>query len=146
MRTARGFWGKGGVVMLLAGALTACGSPADSPPAQTESGAAAAAPMVAAADDKPAAFAQCAACHAVTPGKNGIGPTLAGVVGRTAGSMPGFAYSKAMVSYGAVWDDTTLDAYLAAPMKTVPGTKMSYAGLSKGEDRKELIEYLKTLK
>jgi cytochrome c len=140
--------GKGGAALLLACALAACGSPSDPPPAQTESDAATAAPAaaVAAADSKPAAFAQCAACHAVVPGKNGVGPTLAGVFGRKSGSMPGFAYSKAMTAYGASWDETTLDAYLVAPMKAVPGTKMSYAGLSDGAKRKELIEYLKTLK
>lgn len=144
MKAARGTWGKGGASLLLAGALAACGSPQDAPLAQSDATAPAA--DVAAADGKPATFSQCAACHAVAPGKNGIGPTLAGVVGRKAGSMAGFAYSKAMISYGVAWDDVTLDAFLAAPMKTVPGTKMSYAGLSKGEDRAELIEYLTTLK
>jgi cytochrome c len=141
-------WAKGGTALLLAYTLAACGSPADPPPAQTESNAAAIAPAatVAAVDGKPAAFAQCVACHAVVPGKNGVGPTLAGVFGRKAGSMPGFAYSQAMTAYAANWDETTLDAYLAAPMKTVPGTKMSYAGLTDGAKRKELIEYLKTLK
>ena len=141
-------WSKGSAALLLACTLAACGSPADPPPAQTESAAATVAPAaeVAAADGKPAAYAQCAACHAVVPGKNGVGPTLAGVFGRKAGSMPGFAYSQAMTAYGLAWDETSLDAYLAAPMKTVPGTKMSYAGLSDGAKRKELIEYLKTLK
>lgn len=142
---------SGAAVLLLTSTLAACGSPADAPSTQSETGTAGAAPAapaaaVAAADSKPAAFAQCAACHAVVPGKNGVGPTLAGVFGRKAGSMPGFAYSKAMTAYGANWDETTLDAYLAAPMKAVPGTKMSYAGLSDGAKRKELIEYLKTLK
>jgi cytochrome c len=148
MAATRGNWGKGGTVLLLVCMLSACGSPADPPPAQTESNGAAVAPAtaVAPADGKPAAFAQCAACHAVVPGKNVIGPTLAGVFGRKAGSMPGFAYSKAMTAYGATWDDSALDTFLTAPMKAVPGTKMSYAGLSDGAQRKELIEYLKTLK
>lgn len=147
MAAVDGNWVKHGAALLLACTLAACGSPADPPPAQTEAGAAASAPAgtLAAAGSKPAAFTQCAACHAVVPGKNGIGPTLVGVFGRTAGTMPGFAYSKAMTAYGASWDETTLDAFLAAPMKTVPGTKMSYAGLSNGAKRKELIEYLKTL-
>lgn len=148
MAAVDGNWVKHGAALLLACTLAACGSPADPPPAQTEAGAAASAPagtLAAAAGSKPAAFTQCAACHAVVPGKNGIGPTLVGVFGRTAGTMPGFAYSKAMTAYGASWDETTLDAFLAAPMKTVPGTKMSYAGLSNGAKRKELIEYLKTL-
>ena len=147
MAAADGNWFKSGAALLLACTLAACGSPADPPPAQTEAGGATTTPAgtLAAADSKPAAFAQCAACHAVAPGKNGIGPTLAEVFGRKAGTMPGFAYSKAMTAYGANWDEATLDAYLAAPMKTVPGTKMSYAGLSNGAKRKELIEYLKTL-
>jgi cytochrome c len=125
----------------LALALAACGSPgadrpaADPTPSET-----------AAADGKPAAFAQCAACHAVEPGKNGIGPSLVGVFGSKAGSVAGYNYSPANKDSGLTWDEATLDEYLTAPLKKVPGTKMSYAGMSDPAQRKAVIEYMKTLK
>lgn len=98
------------------------------------------------AGGKPAAFAQCAACHSVEPGKHGVGPSLAGVYGTKSGDIAGFAFSDAMKSAGLTWDDATLDRYLTAPMKVVPGTKMAFAGLSDAAARKAVIEYLKTLK
>lgn len=129
----------------LALALAACGSPSEEPPAAPSDTAATSAAPAAPADAKPAAFAQCAACHSVDPGKNGLGPSLAGVSGRKAGTGAGFIYSEPIKASGLTWDDATLDAYLAAPMKTVPGTKMSYAGLADAAKRQELIAYLKTL-
>ena len=87
----------------------------------------------------------CAICHTLEAGKNKIGPSLAGVVGRKAGSVPGFAYSAANKNSGDVWDAQTLDTYLADPRKFMPGTKMVFAGLKTPEDRKALIEYLKGL-
>jgi len=101
---------------------------------------------VAAADARPAAYAQCAACHAVEPGKHGIGPSLHGVYGAKAGALPGFAYSEKLKTAGLTWDDATLDRWLAGPMKMVPGTKMSYAGMSDPAKRAEIIAYMKTLK
>jgi cytochrome c len=125
----------------LAFALAACGSPSeDKPvtdPVPTET---------AAADAKPAAFAQCAACHSVEPGKNGVGPSLAGVYGTKSGEVVGYAFSEAMKNAKLTWDDATLDTYLTAPMKTIPGTKMSYGGMSDAAQRKAVIDYLKTLK
>jgi cytochrome c2/CBS domain-containing protein len=85
----------------------------------------------------------CAVCHTVDAGKNKIGPSLAGVVGRKAGSVPGFAYSAANKNSGDAWDEQTLDTYLTDPRKFMPGTKMVFAGLKNPEDRKALIEYLK---
>ena len=85
----------------------------------------------------------CAICHTLEAGKNKIGPSLAGVVGRKAGSVPGFAYSAANKNSGDIWDAQTLDTYLADPRKFMPGTKMVFAGLKNPEDRKALIEYLK---
>jgi len=85
----------------------------------------------------------CAICHTLEAGKNKTGPSLAGVVGRKAGSVPGFAYSAANKNSGDIWDAQTLDTYLADPRKFMPGTKMVFAGLKNPEDRKALIEYLK---
>ena len=62
------------------------------------------------------------------------------------GEIPGYAFSDAMKNAGLTWDDATLDEYLTAPMKKVPGTKMTFAGLSDPAARKEVIAYLKTLK
>ncbi|QTG16970.1 cytochrome c family protein (plasmid) [Agrobacterium tumefaciens] len=87
-------------------------------------------------------FSRCSACHATTE-QNKIGPHLSGVVGRAAGSMPGFAYSKAMVDYAKVWDDTTLDAFLAAPNKVVRGTKMTAGAMTNTRDRADIIAYLR---
>jgi cytochrome c len=133
----------------LALALSACGSPPDDKAADTsiagasEPGAAA---SVAAAGSKPAAFGQCAACHSVEPGKHGVGPSLAGVYGTKSGELAGYAFSDAMKAAKLTWDDQTLDSYLTNPMKMVPGTKMTFAGMSDPAKRKEVIEYMKTLK
>ena len=89
-------------------------------------------------------FKRCAACHAIGPGAtNKIGPMLNGVVGRRAGTLPGYTYSAAMKKYGKVWTDATLAQFLATPMKTVPGTKMYYPGLPKPQDQADVIAYLK---
>ena len=125
----------------LAAALAGCNKAPVAPAPDT-----ATTPAVAAGPAKPAAFGQCAACHSVEPGMNGVGPSLAGVVGRKAGSVSGFAYSEANKASGLTWDEKTLDTYLTNPMKMVPGTKMTFAGLPDPAQRKAVIEYLKTLK
>jgi cytochrome c len=133
-------------VAALALSLSACGSP---PEDKTSDGATTtgdASPAVAVAGAKPAAFAQCAACHAVEPGKHGVGPSLAGVYGTKSGAIPGYDFSEAMKNANLTWDDATLDSYLANPMKVVPGTRMTYAGMADPEQRKAIIAYLKTLK
>lgn len=131
----------------LALALSACGSPPEENAADTAAPAAEpTATATAAAGGKPTAFAQCAACHAVEPGKHGVGPSLAGVYGTKSGELAGYAFSDAMKAANLTWDDATLDAYLANPMKMVPGTKMTFAGLPDAAKRKEIIEYMKTLK
>jgi cytochrome c len=91
-------------------------------------------------------FNQCLVCHTIVPGGKKIGPSLWGVIGRHSATLPGFQYSTAMQAYNKVWAPDTLDVYLTAPMKQVPGTKMTFAGLSKDQDRKDVIAYLETLK
>ena len=89
-------------------------------------------------------FAQCKACHQAVEGKNGVGPSLAGIVGRTAGQVAGFSYSAANKNSGVVWKEETMFEYLEAPQKFMPGTKMAFAGLKKPQDRANVIAYLKT--
>ena len=125
-------------VAILAASLAACGGAKN----QSAAGETAATDIHA----KPAAFGQCAACHAVVAGQNGVGPSLAGVFGRKAGSLPDFTYSAAMKASGKVWDEATLDTFLTSPMAAVPGTHMSYMGQSDPAKRKAVIDYLKTLK
>jgi len=90
-------------------------------------------------------FAKCKACHTVEAGKNKVGPSLAGVVGRKAGMAPGFNYSDAMKNAGLTWDEATLSTYLTNPRKLVPGTKMAFPGLPKEQDRLDVIAYLKSV-
>jgi cytochrome c len=88
----------------------------------------------------------CAICHTTEPGKNKIGPSLAGVVGRKAGTAPNYTYSEANKKSGVAWDESTLNTYLEAPTKFIPGTKMVFAGLKNPDDRKNVIAFLKTQK
>ncbi len=93
-------------------------------------------------------FRKCMACHAVgEDAKNKVGPHLNDIFGRTAGSIEDFNYSDAMVAKGEeglVWDAETLAAYLEKPRDYVPGTKMSFAGLRKEEERANVVAYLAT--
>jgi cytochrome c len=99
--------------------------------------------LVSAAD--PAAgetvFKKCAACHKLD-GANGVGPHLDGVVGRAIGAVEGYAYSDPMAGHGGNWTPDELFHFLANPKQFVPGTKMSFAGLPKPEDRADVISYL----
>jgi cytochrome c len=88
-------------------------------------------------------FNKCKACHSLKPGKKKVGPSLAGIFGREAGTSEGFKYSKAMKSSGITWDEDNLDAFLTKPKDLVPGTKMSFRGIKKEKDRENLIEFLK---
>jgi len=88
----------------------------------------------------------CSICHAVQPGKNGVGPSLAGVVGRKTGQVAGFHYSVGNQNANLTWDEATLDKYLQSPKTIVPGTTMTYAGLKDDAKRADLIAYLATVK
>ena len=90
--------------------------------------------------------AACSICHSAQPGKNGVGPSLFGVVGRKTGEEPGFHYSPANQGANLTWDATTLDKYLQAPRATIPGTTMTYGGMKDDTKRGDLIAYLATLK
>ena len=87
-------------------------------------------------------FARCMACHSVVAGQNKLGPSLAGVIGRKAGTVAGYAYSPAMKAAPISWTPAKLDAYLTAPRAVVPGTKMIFAGMPKPADRANVIAYL----
>ena len=91
-------------------------------------------------------FEVCGFCHSVEAEKNGIGPTLQGVLGRRSASIRGYEYSEAMSNYNVTWDEATLDIFLASPLTVVDGTTMTYSGLESAEDRKNVIAYLKMLR
>jgi cytochrome c len=88
---------------------------------------------------------QCGICHSVAAGENRIGPTLFGVVGRRAGSVPGFNYTADHKKLDITWDAAILDKYLTNPRAMVPDTSMVYAGLKNDAERADLIAYLETL-
>jgi cytochrome c len=86
-------------------------------------------------------YHKCQGCHSID--RNRIGPKHMGLFGRQAGSLPDFDYSEAMKKSGIVWNEQTLDTFLADPRGMVPGTKMTYAGIKSAQDRADLIAYLK---
>ena len=93
----------------------------------------------------PAAYEACAACHSAD-GTNGLGPSLKGVYGRKAGTAAGFRYSPAMKKTPTIWDDKSLDNFLADTQKAIPGNVMPYPGVPDAAQRAEIIDYLKTVK
>ena len=88
-------------------------------------------------------FKKCKVCHTFDPGKKKIGPHLKGVVGRKAGAVEGYKYSKAMAAADITWDEDSLDKYLTKPKAFLKGTKMTFAGIKKEAQRADLIAYLK---
>jgi nitrite reductase (NO-forming) len=89
-------------------------------------------------------FRKCQACHSLEPGKNLVGPSLAGIVGKKSASDPNFNYSPAMKQAGITWTPQFLDQYLADPQKTVPGNRMPFPGLKSEHDRDDVVAFLAT--
>ena len=86
---------------------------------------------------------QCRICHTLAAGEpHRAGPNLHGIVGARAASRAGFTYSAAMKASGLVWDAATLDSYLTAPAKALPGTRMAFGGIAAPADRAAIIAYL----
>lgn len=87
-------------------------------------------------------FRKCSACHSLEAGKNSLGPSLADIVGKKAGTVAGYNYSSAIRNSNLTWDAATLDAYLTDPQKVVPGNKMPFPGLKTENERRAIIAYL----
>ncbi|MGE5145640.1 MAG: c-type cytochrome [Candidatus Eiseniibacteriota bacterium] len=87
-----------------------------------------------------AIYERCGGCHSLE--RDRTGPRHCGLIGRKAGSVPGFGYSRAMKKSGIVWTPEALDKFLANPRKAVPGTIMTYAGVKDARERADLIAYL----
>ena len=88
-------------------------------------------------------FKKCSACHMIaSDGKNMIGPNLWSVIGRNAGSVADYKYSKAMVAYGKEWTFEEMNSYLIKPQAYIKGTKMAFAGLRKEKDRASVILFM----
>ena len=95
------------------------------------------------ADDGAKIFKKCAACHSIAEGgANKIGPALWGVIGRKAGSVPNYKYSKAMAAYSKNWSFEEMNGFLIKPKDWIKGTKMSFAGLKNAKDRASVILYM----
>jgi len=85
-------------------------------------------------------YMRCIGCHSLD--RNRTGPKHCGLFGRKAGSVEGYQYSRAMSTYAIVWDQLSLDTFLRAPLRAVPGTTMGFAGIKDKQDRHNLIAYL----
>jgi cytochrome c len=91
-------------------------------------------------------FRNCAACHSIDQGQNMTGPTLAGVLGRKAGSLASFhRYSEALTRSNVVWDEQSLDAWIANPAGFIPGNDMAFPGLADARARSNLVAFLKAV-
>ncbi len=86
----------------------------------------------------------CRTCHTMREGDNRLGPTLAGIMGRKAGSLPDYAFSESLKKSDITWDEATLDKFIENPDAVVPGNNMKpYSGMSSAEDRKKVVAFLK---
>jgi cytochrome c len=99
-----------------------------------------------AASEAPSAFGICSTCHSAEKGRNGIGPSLFGIVGTKAGAVENYNFSSAMKSADIIWDEKNLDQFIENPRGLVPGTKMPFAGMTDPAKRAEIVAYLVTLK
>ena len=95
------------------------------------------------AESGKSSFAQCRTCHVVDPGMNRIGPSLAGIVGREAGTVAGFNYTDANANSGITWTEEKLFQFLEKPQRVIPKTKMIFAGIPDAQKRADMIAYLK---
>lgn len=89
-------------------------------------------------------FMRCRQCHTLEAGINRTGPSLHGIVDRSAASVVGFSYSPAMANSGLNWDRETLFEYLENPQQIVSGSRMIFAGIADPQQRADLIAYLET--
>jgi len=103
--------------------------------------------MEPAGDERPpeVVVAVCRACHMLSGDTSAIGPSLVGVVGRTIAALPKYQYSNGLRNKDGVWDDATLDAFLADPQGFAPGTSMALPGIKSAKERKVVIDYLRAL-
>jgi cytochrome c len=138
---------KLGYTLPVAEANGAVAGKGDAPAAAFDAAKVAQAAATASADAGKEGFGKCKACHSVEPGKNGTGPSLAGVVGRKLASVPGFNYSDALKNKGGEWTPEALATFLNNPREAIPGNKMSFGGF-KGDTAglADMIAYLKTVK
>ncbi|MGE0210447.1 MAG: cytochrome c family protein [Parvibaculaceae bacterium] len=103
-------------------------------------------PTAAVAQDGQVVFNNaCRTCHTMKPGDNRLGPTLAGIIGRKAGTADGYNnYSSAMTGSGVIWDEATLDKFIESPDIVIPGNNMKpFAGITSKEDRQKIVTFLK---
>lgn len=125
-----GLRARNACVLLLGMGVAACSGPADPPKV---------------ALPQPQAFVACLACHQVKAGANGIGPSLSGLAGQSAGRVSGFTYSQAFENADFVWDRETMAAYLLNPSAKVPGNKMMFGGLTSEQEARQVADYVLSL-
>jgi cytochrome c len=105
----------------------------------------AATPALAQDDGQTAFNTSCRTCHTMKEGDNRQGPSLAGIIGRRAGSLPGFNYSPSMKQSGITWDEATLDQFIANPEQVVHGNTMKpFGGITDAAQRKTIVDFLKS--
>ena len=102
-------------------------------------------PALAQEDSQTAFNTSCRTCHTMKEGDNRLGPSLAGIVGRKAGSLPGYNYSSSMKQSGITWDAATLDQFIANPDQVVSGNNMKpYGGITDAAQRKLIVNFLQS--
>jgi len=144
------------LVLISTFSISACGSsessttspaPAPTPQVQVSASSSAAgesAQVLSPAERGAKVYKRCKACHTINEGgRKRVGPNLWGIIGKKAGQVEGFAYSKAMEESDIVWTEENLSEYLRKPTEFLPGGRMAFAGLKKEEDRDAVIAYMK---